>query len=660
VSASDGDNLRTGGEACKEDDTMMRDSRVATLISLLAAVSVAWAGDVRYPVRDIPPGLRGDADAVIRENSTVFEVRDHRRASLTRTIAVTIFNANGRDHGELSLSYDRFHSIRGLEGWIYDEQGALVRELEDADVHDFSDIDGYALFEDSRARTAELYHDRYPYTVLYTYREDYDGYLNWPHWAAQWEKDPVQQTTFEIQVPVHGTLRYWTNADTVKPDVSVDGDTRIVRWSARNLAGLEPEMMEEDIDRRTLNVLLAPAEFQIGDYHGNMSSWKEFGLWNAEVWAGRDMLPGPAVNDVRALLHPGETPRESIGALYRYMQSRTRYVSVQLGIGGWQPFDAAYVHERGYGDCKALSNYMVSLLKQAGLTAYPVLIYSGPGSRLYRKDFPSNQFNHVIVCVPLAKDTVWLECTSQYMPPGHLGWSTENRFGLMITPSGGEPVRTPASTPERNVQRRTGVVGLAAGGAAQAAIDVSYTGDRCDRIREELVRTPVGERDKWLINHMQVQNAALRKSRVQGLEDRDSSVSISTVIALPDYGSVTGTRCFFEPNMLERITGVPREMPARRSPVRFDYPHLVIDSIAYRYSRVYRCEAMPKEVHLESPVGSFRSKTVCRDDSTIVYTRTLEIRGTEFAPSAYGEYRRFMAAIVVADRGQVVLVRKNP
>ena len=632
---------------------------VAFIVCGSASEHAFGADESRYAVRDIPPGLRGDADAVIREDRAVFEVRDRRRARFTGTRAVTIFKPEGRSFGVLTRWYDRFRKVRSLEGWIYDEQGRLVRDLEDSDVRDNSAISRSSLYEDSREKTAEMYYDRYPYTVLYTYEEEYDGVLNWPDWTAQEGREGVQWTSFEVRIPADADLRYWTNRDSVRPVVTVNEGTKIFCWSAKNLPCIGPDLIDEDVDQRTTIVMIAPGEFQVDEYPGRMSSWKDFGAWDASLYFGRDRLPEQASLEVRGLLRPGEPPREVIGKLYRYMQSRTRYVSVQLGIGGWQPFDAAFVHEKGYGDCKALANYMVSLLKEAGVTAYPVLIYSGGRNSRYRADFPSNQFNHAIVCVPLGRDSVWLECTSQFMPPGHLGWSTEDRFALMLTPAGGELVRTPASKPDQNIQHRTGIVTLAAGGGAQAAITVRYTGDQCDGIREELVMIPAGEREKWLLDHMQVQNASLTWSRIQGLDERDSSVSVSAVIAIPRYGSVTGTRCFFQPNMMERRTRVPREMPARRSPVRFSYPYRDIDSIVYRIPAAHVCEALPKEQHLESPIGSFHSKTILRDDSTIVFTRVLEIRGTEFPADRYADYRKFFADIVVADRAQAVLVRKK-
>ncbi len=61
---------------------------------------------------------------------------------------------------------------------------------------------------------------------------------------------------------------------------------------------------------------------------------------------------------------------------------------------------------------------MISILKAAGIKAYPVLVELGEQKIPLIEEFPSNQFDHVIVIVPGDKDTIWLECTSQEYPAG--------------------------------------------------------------------------------------------------------------------------------------------------------------------------------------------------------------------------------------------------
>jgi hypothetical protein len=207
-----------------------------------------------------------------------------------------------------------------------------------------------------------------------------------------------------------------------------------------------------------------------------MDSWDNYAKWIISLNTGRDVLPESTKKHIHELTANAKTTEEKVRLLYEYLQSKTRYVGIQLGIGGYQPFEASVVDQTGYGDCKALSNYMVSMLKEVGISANYTLIKGGAGESDIDVSFPSSQFNHVIVAVPGKADTLWLECTSQTNPFGYLGDFTGDRHALMITNDGGKIVKTPSYTATDNTQSRTAEVFVQPTGDAKAKIKTTYCG----------------------------------------------------------------------------------------------------------------------------------------------------------------------------------------
>jgi hypothetical protein len=169
---------------------------------------------------------------------------------------------------------------------------------------------------------------------------------------------------------------------------------------------------------------------------------------------GRDVLPDDIKKKVHELTDHLTDTRQKVYALYNFLQNNTHYISIQLGIGGWQPFPADYVATKRYGDCKALSNYMVALLKEAGIDGKYVVIYGGRDMPDLVGDFPSLQGNHMITCVPLGKDSIWLECTSQTESPDFMGSFTGDRNAILIDADGGHIVHTPSYSAADNLQCR--------------------------------------------------------------------------------------------------------------------------------------------------------------------------------------------------------------
>jgi hypothetical protein len=646
----------------------MKASRCGWILPLLAilveeGVARSIAGidgeDREYDVKKIPPALLNDADAVVRTHSVQFQVKNARRAKKKEKLAVTIFKKEERDYGYMVLWYDKFASIEDLEGAIYDANGEKVRELESDEIKDYSGSDGLTLATDSRAHVAELYHDQYPYTVEYSYEYSYDGYLNWPVWLSQFTLDAVEQSRFEVIIPEEDTLRYWCNTDTVKPAIAIDGSNKIFVWESKNLPKLSKDVAGEDVEDVATIVRIAPSRFEVEDQPGDMRTWEGFGKWCYGLYKDRDILPESALRDVHSLLQPADNAKTKIKKIYRYMQDRTRYISIQLGIGSWQPFEAKYVHDRSYGDCKALSNYTVSLLKEAGITAYPFLIRAGRYRYPFIHEFPGSQFNHVMVCVPLQTDTVWLECTSQTIPFGHISSKTENRGALLITPEGGIVVHTPATTADQNMQRRRTNVTFKPFGSVEVESVVARSGDQQDYVREAVDEATPEERERWIINHLGVANAILNGFSIEGLEDHSTEIKVSTQFAVQHYASASADCLFFYPNMMERRTSVPADIARRLSPVRYNYPFLDVDSIHYTMPDGYIPESIPSEVRLESSFGRFHAKTYVLGDTAIIYTRILEVRDYSIPAANYAEYRKFFSDIVKADRAQVVLVKKK-
>lgn len=616
--------------------------------------------DETFPVATMNPLLALDADAVVRLSQQEFDIASTSKATYRVRRVVTILTAEGREEGELYIGYDKLRSLGKVEGRIRDAEGKVIRKLKKEDIEDYSAISGFSLYEDNRVTVAQLYHDTYPYTVEYTYEQTYNGLLFWPTWYPQKSGVGVEHSTFEILAPSNVPVRYAAYNTDIEPAVKQDGRKTSYRWAALFQLPFEREPWGPAWREQVPAVHTAPEHFSIEGKSGSMDSWESFSRWYYGLSLNRDKLPAAAHEEIVAHVDTLTTVREKAEALYTYLQGRTRYVSVQLGIGGWQPYDALYVHDRGYGDCKALTNYMYTLLKIAGIPAYPTLIRSGTNVPGIRDDFPSNQFNHVILMVPAETDTLWLETTSQTIPFGHIGAGNQDRYALLVAPEGGKLIRTPKSTAEQNQQIRTATVELASSGNATMDLTTLYTGNQQDRVRGSLAMATPQKRMEWLRNTLDLPNFEVTGADFSSIEAGETTVALPVQLTVPRHAVKAGKRLFLTPNLMEPWTSIPPELEEERTqPITQTYAFKDTDTIQYILPDGYTVEAMPSPVQLETPYGHYHAEnSLNQEDGTLTYQRTLALTATEIPPDAYDTYRDFLRQVARADKAQLVLVRK--
>ena len=351
------------------------------LLYLLLLMLPAALRAQNYSTALIPDSLRKGARAVVREDELILEIKAPGKAVEHEHEVYTILNPNGDNIGGYTSFYDKQTSISDVAGILYDSLGKAIRKAKRKDMQDKSYDDGFSLATDARYLEYNFYYQVYPYTVEYQEEDNHDGVLDFTDWLPLMNSGiSTQHSKYTIIAPKDYNVRYLLRNGAPPPVITEDKDKKIYTWEAKNLPALHTEPYGPRWREIAPYVILAPSDFEEQGYKGNMSTWTDYGKFISQLRTGRDVLPDNIKQQVHALTDTMKDVRNKVYALYHFLQLNTHYISIQLGIGGWQPFSAEYVATKKYGDCKALSNYMVALLKEAGINGKYVEIRAGEGA----------------------------------------------------------------------------------------------------------------------------------------------------------------------------------------------------------------------------------------------------------------------------------------
>ena len=611
----------------------------------------------RYPVSSIPAALLKNADVVVREDSTHFSIKSTSKTVLYHYTAITILNEKGDEAAEFGEYYDQLRSIAYISGTLYDAAGREVKSLAKKDIKDISAA-GESLAADDRYKLHNFYCRSYPYTVAYETEIDFSQSMFFPVWRPQSAgRMSVEHSSLAVTCPADYRLRYEAFNYKEKPVSEKDDDRKDYTWSIHAVPAIEEEYACPELEELTPSVTLGPTKFEIQGYDGNMATWEDFGKFQYALNAGRDKLPPDIKRTVHQLTDKLATPREKVIALYHFMQENTHYISIQLGIGGWQPFDAEYVATKRYGDCKALSNYMYALLKEAGIPSYYTVVHGGRESHFFRSNFPSSQFNHVIISVPLARDTMWLECTSQTLPAGYLSSFTDDRYALQVRENGGALVRTPVYGLKENVQLDHVTATLDSEGNLAIRSTARYQGLIQDELHENLASL---SKEKMLARlKEQIDLPQYDVVHYQYAEEAADLPGITETLQLTagNYAQRTGKRLFLVPNIMNRNRRKLTADDTRKYEVVLRHAYSELDSVSIELPVGYVPESIPAPVTLAGKFGDYIC-TARFEDGKLDYYRKFDSYSGHFPAGDYKELVAFRNQICKADGEKVVLVRK--
>ncbi len=555
-----------------------------------------------------PARGEGAPAATVRLDEREFVARPTDRGTYRVHCIIRIERPGGDEHAKVWVPRGDYVHIRSIEGVVRDSSGKKMRDLEDEDVLEVDISPSGTLASDSAFRWFSLTHHAHPYEIEYRYELGFDSLLLWPSWSPQREI-PVEEAILRLEVEDGVEFRTrWRGAER-EPEVREDHNRTTYEWRVGPLEakGDREGVPPEDAD--SLRADFAPASFRLGTVEEIPVSWNGLASWYQTLAKGRYELDGEAREEVARWVAEARTEREIVERVHRQIQSKCRYVAIELGLGSWRPTRAREVYRNRYGDCKDLSTLTIAMLAAAGVRAYPALTLTR-NRGVVEPGFPSNSFNHCITFVPLEADTMWVECTSPYHEAGDLPASVEGADALVVSDEGGLLLRTPTSQSHDNLRKTTLTGTLTREGALDFQLEHAAFGNAGDALRPRLAGMSKDERHAWATRVFGrfCPRVELNNLTLEGLEVKsDHPLRLRARGSIPGFAQIIGDRILLNPSFLHRVEPNRPDLTDRELPFFVSFPSVRQESLIVKMPRGFHIESAPAPVEIESPVGTYRS-----------------------------------------------------
>lgn len=612
-----------------------------------------------FPTEDIPDSLKHDANTVVRYLSDEVLLKGPGKATIKHRSFVTILNEKGDRNALIEYLYNRkYDTYSYIDIRVYDKNGKTLKKYRRGDMYDGAAISDETLASDERILGLRHAIADYPVTVEESYEEDISSFISPPDWIIQTSREQaVQHAKLQITVDPAADFKYECKNIALTPIKTSDGPLLTYTWEVKNLKPIKKE--ENSMPWRLIpSIRYAVGSFNCFGYAGNLSTWQQFGNWIKGLNSDVCTLSDARIAEIKKMTDTIKSDKAKARFLYKYMQQSMRYVSIQLGIGGYKPFAATFVDNKKYGDCKALSNYMRALLKAADIPSYYTLVKAGENGEPADAAFPYNNFNHVILCVPFKNDTTWLECTSNTQPFGQLGPFTENRNALLITEDGGKLVNTPRSTARANQFNSEVHVVLDADGGAKAHAKITTTGELRSFFVDELPTLKTDEQKERMIKMFGLKQPS--QFDFQQGSDLNYNKEMTLDLEYDKFSDViAGDKQFLRPRVLAFWEGsVPIE-DKRIADYYFDFPMQESCVTTIDLPAGYEVESLPTNSDLKFSYGNYDLSFVYdKDKNQVVSTAKFVLSNQVIPASKYTEMQQYFDTIAKAQNKKLVIKKK--
>ncbi|KQO30051.1 transglutaminase [Flavobacterium sp. Leaf82] len=621
-------------------------------------ISLTSAQKSEYIFTTISDSLKENANAVVRFDQTDITILSQRSMNAKNHRVVTVLNEKGIDAIQAYEFYDKSTSVKNIEAIIYDAFGKEIKRIKRKDFKDQSIVGGSTLFSDSRYIYLDYTPISYPFTVEFNSEVQTSSTAFIPSWMPlRGFYTSIEKASLNVICPLDlGFKKKEFQFSGFNIKKVLDTNTQL-SYIATNILAQKKEDYCPSYKDLFPKVMMGLERFHLEGVDGTATNWTDFGKWYSEkILSGTTDLPDETKIKIKAIVGDEKDPVKKAKLVYDFVQKKSRYVSIQVGIGGWKPMLATDVDRLGYGDCKALTNYTKALLHAVDVPSYNTVLYGDTYKTNIESDFVSMQGNHMILSIPNGNHYIWLECTSQDDPFGYQGTFTDDRDVLIIKPEGGEIVRTKIYEDIGNTQQDKGTYTIDENGNFVGSISIVSAGSQySSKARIETLQPTEKEshyKEYWdNISNLKLGKISFNnnKEKVQFVED----VQISAI----NYATISANKMIFTVDAFNQSAANVKRIRNRKNPFQIQRGYLDTDEIEINLPAGFVIEFLPSNFELKGKFGEYKTEIIKKENNKLLYKRSMFLNKGKYSNKEYDEYRLFMEQVSRNDNAKIILTK---
>ena len=621
-----------------------------------------------------PQAAEVPAIVLFQEQHIVFE--NPQEWVETIRFAVRLLAKNSQDRAVFSLHYiNRTDEVKHVTACLVRPDGS-IKDFGEADWADVAVMDEKGLYSDFRVQSIRAGDHAHPGDVfgceVTIRRRERFGETVWVPFASGLPAERIQ-VTLRAPKNFEGRLHWIGAAPEQLPEDPAQPGLRRWCWRDRPFEPAEAKAPTRPAHAVFIRLLRTDGAKGSGGTAG--TGWIGIAQLAAQYQDAACNSSAGLTATARKLTEGLVAPADKLEVIGRFVQ-QCAYAALDKNTGfgfGFQPRLASKVLDARYGDCKDKVNLLRALLREIGITAYPVAVSAESPSEI-DPAWPSLlQFNHVIAAIRVDADCVapaaaevsglgrvlFFDPTSEHTPLGYLPWVLQDSQGLLCDPRGPGLVRLPKLEGDDRWRLHREADLVLDDNGLEGSVVLELHGEQAGGFRELRRQFKDSElRDKLsAVFTRQARDMKLVENTFSDNWAQDL-VTLNLRFRSREFGQKMPGQLWVLPMNLFNPIGSPKLAETERRQPFVVTPIADEERLVLKWPAGYSAETVPADAVVRSEYGEYHSSFRV-DRNAVICERRYSIRGATLSPAQYLKFRQFLLSVAKLDQRTLVLHKED-